>query len=95
MAHQNPFGGAPRIGNDAAGEPETPGGVTGVFGGAPGLINQPVNRGNDQLNSIRNGTYPEVYGKGQQLGYRIKGSFNTGGGGANNGAGDTSSTTTP
>lgn len=94
MAHQNPFGGAPRIGNAAEGEPEAPGGSVSQFGGGPSLVNQNVERGNAQLNAVRNDVYPEVYGGGEQLGNKIKGGGNTTGGGRNVGQGDIGTTTT-
>lgn len=64
---QNPFGGAPRMGNAAPGEPSpTPlaDGVDG-YGGAPTLQGGLQNRGSKVLNPTpSSAVFPEVYGGG-------------------------------
>lgn len=68
MAHQNPYGGAPRIGSGTEGEPNAPGGDVSVFGGAPATYPINANRGNRQLNRQPGDVYPEVYGGAPPIG---------------------------
>lgn len=94
---QNPFGGAPRLGNTAPGEPaDLPSSANPMssYGGAPEMAGQ-INRGHKAVNP--NGgseLFPAPYGGAPNLEKRPN-QKSVKGGGANVGAGTTTGTQVP
>lgn len=94
--HQNPFGGAPRIGNDAPGEPRPVPGTEQVqsFGSAP-TLNGTIGRGEKAVNPDPSSEkYPKPYGGGNPF-ESYPDNAPASGSGANVGAGSTDGTDVP
>lgn len=93
ITRQNPFGGAPRLGNAAPGEPvDSPIAQTlGGYSGAP-TFNTIMNRGEKQVGSHGTQIFPEVYGGGEPM-FRQKNPKSASGSGDGTGVGAVSGST--